>query len=130
MTRGGISERIRTGRAGRRARLALALALFAMPAPSFAQLFSDRPLPIPPGLVPDVPSGGAISLAPPSGPASAPGLPPPFTQPPGPGVPPAARPPPIASTPGTSVLSRTAPSGKQPPAINGGLVWRIFSDRP
>src|SRR5947199_7127065 len=124
MTRGGISERIRTGRAGRRARLALALALFAMPGPSFAQLFSDRPPPVPPALVPDVPSGGAISLAPPSGPASAPVLPPPLTQPPVSGVTPSALPPPIASTPGQAVLSLTARYGKDLPVINGGLVWR------
>ena len=55
--------------------LAFALAALAWASPSRAQLFSDRPPPVPPGLVPDVPSGGAISLAPPSGPASAPNLP-------------------------------------------------------
>ena len=35
-----------------------------------AQLFSDRPPPVPPASVPD--PGGAVSLAPPSGPGAAP----------------------------------------------------------
>jgi hypothetical protein len=85
---------------------------------------------VPPASVPDVPSGGAISLAPPSGPASAPNLPAPLTQPPVSAVTPPVAPPPIASTPGQAVLSLTARYGKDLPVINGGLVWRVFSDRP
>ena len=42
------------------------LAFFAIPAN--AQLFSDRPPPVPPAAVPD--PGAAVSLAPPSGPGS------------------------------------------------------------
>src|SRR3954466_7875039 len=110
--------------------LALALLAIAWASPSQAQLFSDRPPPVPPGLVPDVPSGGAISLAPPSGPASAPNLPPTLTQPPVSGVSPPVAPPLIASTPGQAVLSLSARYGKDLPIINGGLVWRVFSDRP
>jgi hypothetical protein len=113
--------------------LALALAglmALAFPNPSLAQFFSDRPPPVPPASVPDVPSGGAISLAPPSGPASAPNLPAPLTQPPVSAVSPPVAAPPIASTPGQAVLSLTARYGKDLPAINGGLVWRVFSDRP
>ena len=102
----------------------------AIPHPSFAQLFSDRPPPVPPASVPDVPSGGAISLAPPSGPASGPNLPAPLTQPPVSAVTPPAAAPPIASTPGQAVLSLTARYGKDLPVINSGLVWRVFSDRP
>src|SRR6266403_4689471 len=49
----------------------------AMVVPAAAQLFSDRPPPVPPGSVPD--PGNAISLAPPSGLASIP--PAPLTQP-------------------------------------------------
>jgi hypothetical protein len=102
----------------------------AFPHPSRAQFFSDRPPPVPPASVPDVPSGGAISLAPPSGPASAPNLPAPLTQPPVSAVTPPVAPPPIASTPGQAVLSLTARYGKDLPVINSGLVWRVFSDRP
>jgi hypothetical protein len=120
----------RLGRSARALALGLALAVAAGQNPAAAQLFSDRPPPVPPGLVPDVPSGGAISLAPPSGPASAPSLPPTLTQPPVSAVTPPAVPPPIASTPGQAVLSLTARYGKDLPVINSGLVWRVFTDRP
>src|SRR5256885_13088543 len=54
-----------------------------------AQLFSDRPPPVPPASVPD--PGGAVSLAPPSGPGAAPpSLPPTLTQPNTPSMPPPA----------------------------------------
>jgi hypothetical protein len=110
--------------------LALAgLLALSMPQVSLAQMFTDRPPPVPPSSIPDVPSGGAINLAPPSGPAAAPSLPAPLTQPPVSAVtPPTA--PPVASTPGQAVLSLTARYGKDLPVINSGLVWRIFSDRP
>jgi hypothetical protein len=45
-------------------------------------------------------------------------------------VTPPVAPPPIASTPGQAVLSLTARYGKDLPVINGGLVWRVFTDRP
>jgi hypothetical protein len=133
--RGHIRKDRGTDRAGCCGRLAWALALagfiaLAIPNPSFAQFFSDRPPPVPPASVPDVPSGGAISLAPPSGPASAPNLPAPLTQPPVAAVTPPVAAPPIASTPGQAVLSLTARYGKDLPVINSGLVWRVFSDRP
>jgi hypothetical protein len=102
----------------------------AIPGASFAQMFTDRPPPIPPNSVPEVPSGGAISLAPPSGPASAPNLPAPLTQPPVAAVTPPVVPPPIASPPNQAVLSLTARYGKDLPVVNSGLVWRVFSDRP
>jgi hypothetical protein len=102
--------------------------------PANAQLFSDRPPPIPPAAVPD--PGAAVSLAPPSGPgaglppppaAGPPSLPPALTQPSIAAVPPAAPP---GSAPGQAVLALSARYGKDGPAINAGLVWRIFSDRP
>jgi hypothetical protein len=117
----------------RRARLWLMLALapFLVAAePASAQLFSDRPPPIPPASVPD--PGGAVSLAPPSGAASVPpaaNLPPPATQPTIAVVPPVITPQ-GAATSGQGVLSLSARYGKDMPAINGGLVWRIFADRP
>jgi hypothetical protein len=121
-------------RAGRGERVAWMLALagllaLSIPQVSLAQMFTDRPPPVPPSSIPDVPSGGAINLAPPSGPAAAPNLPAPLTQPPVSAVtPPTA--PPVASTPGQAVLSLTARYGKDLPVINSGLVWRVFSDRP
>src|ERR1700756_2739511 len=108
------------------------LAFFAIPAN--AQLFGDRPPPIPPAAVPD--PGAAVSLAPPSGPgagpppgvAAAPPSPPPvLTQPSITAVPPATPP---GGAPAQAVLALSARYGKDLPAINGGLVWRIFADRP
>jgi hypothetical protein len=120
-----------SGRGGRPL-LALALAgilvsLMATPVP--AQMFSDRPPPVPPASVPEAPSGPAMNLAPPSGPASIPSLPAPLTQPSIAVVPPAVAPP-SASTAGQAVLALTARYGKDLPVINSGLVWRVFSDRP
>ncbi|HXQ06258.1 MAG TPA: hypothetical protein VN831_16125 [Bradyrhizobium sp.] len=119
-----------------RGRLLRALVLAAMlipvlAGPATAQMFSDQPPPVPPGSVPD--PGGAISLAPPSGPGSVPTMPAPLTQPSltQPSIaalPPAA--PQGAAPSGQAVLSLTARYGKDLPAINAGLVWRVFTDRP
>ena len=98
--------------------------------PASAQMFSDRPPPVPPASVPEAPSAPAMNLAPSSGPASTPGLPAPLTQPSIAIVPPPAAAPPAASTAGQAVLALTARYGKDLPVINSGLVWRVFSDRP
>jgi hypothetical protein len=129
MTSGG--DRIdRSGQSGRLLpALALAFVLvLVIAAPATAQMFTDQPPPVPPASVPDAPSGPALNLAPPSGPAAVPNLPAPLTQPSVAAVPPVA--PSAASPPGQAVLSLTARYGKDLPAINGGLVWRIFTDRP
>jgi hypothetical protein len=125
------------GRTWRRGRLpgALALAgvLLAFAAgPAAAQFFSDRPPPVPPAAVPE-PTGPAMNLAPPSGPASMPSLPAPLTQPSIAAVTPALPSvvaPQGATAPGQAVLSLTARYGKDLPVIGNGLVWRVFSDRP
>src|ERR1700742_377904 len=110
-----------------------AMLLWVVIAPSSAQMFSDRPPPVPPASVPEAPSGPAMNLAPSSGPAPMPSLPSTLTQPsivpPSIAVAPAAVPP-GASTAGQAVLSLTARYGKDLPVINSGLVWRVFSDRP
>src|SRR3954447_10290947 len=117
-------------------RLLSALALLAaliclLPATVSAQMFSDRPPPVPPALVPDAATGPAINLAPPSGAGSVPSLPAPLTQPtivqPSIATMP---PPPGASTAGQAVLSLTARYGKDLPVINNGLVWRVFAEKP
>lgn len=126
-------------RSGRLSWPVLAVACLLATSPATAQLFSDRPPPIPPASVPD--PGAAVSLAPPSGPAAGP-VPPPAPQalpgppvaaiPPAavpPGAPPLATPPP-AAVPNQGVLSLSARYGKDLPNINGGLVWRVFADRP
>lgn len=112
--------------------LAAALALSA-PQSAVAQFFSDRPPPIPPASVPEPPAGGAISLAPPSGPAAAPpGLPPTLIQPPVSAVtPPAVSPlPPTPAAPPQAVLALTARYGKDLPVIGNNLIWRVYTDRP
>jgi hypothetical protein len=110
--------------------LALAAILaVALAVPASAQMFSDRPPPVPPASVPEPPSGPAMNLAPPSGPASTPILPPSLTQPSIAAVPPVV-PAQSASTAGQAVLSLTARYGKDMPVINNGLVWRVFADKP
>ena len=110
-----------------------AILLFVWAPPATAQLFSDRPPPVPPASVPD--PGAAVSLAPPSGPGA--GLPPPsvgmpsslppvLTQPSIAAVPPTAP----GGAPGQAVLALSARYGKDMPVVNGGLVWRIFADKP
>jgi len=102
--------------------------VFTIAAPAAAQMFSDRPPPVPPASVPE-PSGPAMNLAPPSGPASIPSLPAPLTQPSIAAVPLLVAPQ-GAAAPGQAVLSLTARYGKDLPVITSGLVWRVFSDRP
>jgi hypothetical protein len=131
----GSGRAIGPGRA-----LSLAIWLALWPGLASAQMFSDRPPPVPPASVPDAPPAGpAMNLAPPSGPGAGPNLPAPLTQPtltqPGLAQPPLANappavPPPGASTAGQAVLSLTAKYGKDLPVITNGLVWRVFADKP
>src|SRR3982074_3903542 len=91
------------GRGGRLLRaLALAgLLVSVIAAPAAAQMFTDQPPPVPPALVPE-PSGGEITLAPPSGP-SIPRPPAPSTQPS------IAAAPPLVSPPGAPTPGPAAP---------------------
>jgi hypothetical protein len=123
------------GNSSRLGALALAaVLLWAMMVPSAAQMFTDRPPPVPPASVPEGAAGPAMNLAPSAGAASVPSLPPTLTQPaivpPSIAVAPPVVPPPSGSTAGQAVLSLTARYGKDMPVINNGLVWRVFSDRP
>jgi hypothetical protein len=126
----------RSGQGGRPlAAIALAATLaLSFPASVSAQMFTDRPPPVPPASVPEVPAGPAMNLAPPSGPASMPNLPAPVTQPsiapPSIAIVPPVVAPLGAAAPGQAVLALTARYGKDLPVINNGLVWRVFSDRP
>lgn len=111
--------------------------LLLLSAPVHAQIFGDRPPPVPPASVP-LPEGvgnGAVSLAPPSGAGAAPTLPPsilapPVVAPPGP----AALPPPAAAAApppsNQAVLALKARFGKDLPDVTGGVVWRVYADRP
>jgi hypothetical protein len=129
MTHGGAG--IGLVRRGGRLWPALAVVLSTLSSPVSAQMFTDRPPPVPPAAVPD--PGAAINLAPSTAPAAAPpagslplALP---TQPSMVAVPPANAPQ-GAAAPGQAVLSLSARYGKDLGNINGGLVWRIFADRP
>jgi hypothetical protein len=131
MTSGGDGI-FRSRRSGRLWPALAAVLIAVLIAPASAQMFSDRPPPVPPETVPDVPSGPALNLAPPSG--AGPSLPAPPTQPATApaivSVPPAAVVPPGAASPGQAVLALSARYGKDLPVINSGLVWRIFPGRP
>ena len=75
-----------------------------------------------------------MNLAPPSGAGAIPPLPAPLTQPtivqPSIATVPPVTPPAGASPANQAVLSLTARYGKDLPVINGGLVWRVFADKP
>ena len=130
MIRGRQGSRGRGGH-WRVAPVAALLAVLAYSTSVSAQMFSDRPPPVPPANVPEAPAGPAMNLAPSNGPASVPNLPPPVTAPPAvAAVPPVVvAPPPGAATPNQAVLALTARFGKDQPAVTGGLVWRIFADK-
>src|SRR5262249_56339299 len=107
------------------------IVLAAVSIPAKAQMFSDRPPPVPPAAVPD--PGAAINLAPSTGPASAPptgSLPPALTTQPSMAAVPPVNAPQGAAAPGQAVLSLSARYGKDLGNINGGLVWRVFPRRP
>ncbi len=132
--RGGIFSRCVTRRiraVGKSLAILLAALWLLAPlvlTPAAAQFFSDRPPPIPPANVPEAPtpSGPAISLAPPSGPAATPGLPSPLVQPPVT----TAAPPAPAPAPNQAVLALSARFGKDLPPVTGGVIWRVYSDKP
>jgi hypothetical protein len=100
---------------------------------------TESPPPVPPASVPSAGSGASLNLAPSSGPAAVPSPvpnlgPPPVAQP-SPAQPPVAALPPVSSPPvppaaAQAVLSLSARYGKDLPTVSGGLVWRVFSDRP
>src|SRR5581483_3523931 len=129
MTHGGAG--IGRVRRGRRLWPALIVVLSTLSSPVSGQMFTDRPPPVPPNAVPE--PGAAVNLAPPSGPASAPptgSLPPALTTQPSMVAVPPVNAPQGAAAPGQAVLSLSARYGKDLGNINGGLVWRIFADRP
>jgi hypothetical protein len=115
------------------ASLLAATLILALPVPASAQMFQDRPPPVPPASVPDAPTAPALNLAPSSGTGAIPTVPPAVNQPTivPPSIatiPPAA--PPAVAVPTQGVLALTARYGKDLPVINGGLVWRVFADKP
>jgi hypothetical protein len=108
--------------------LAVGLWLAALPAAGNAQSFNGFPNLRPPADVPSVPPGPAQSIAPPGGNAAAPPAPKgPMLQ----ALPPAATPGvqahPVPTVPaGQGALALSARFGRDLPAINGGLHWRIY----
>ncbi len=120
-----------TGRGGwpSPALLVALMLILLLPASGSAQMFQERPPPVPPAAVPDAPGGPALNLAPSTGPGAAPPLLTPLNQP-------TIVPPSIATVPPTPppvsqpVLALTARYGKDLPVITSGLVWRVFADKP
>ncbi|MEA2987722.1 MAG: hypothetical protein QOG83_433 [Alphaproteobacteria bacterium] len=112
--------------------LAIAVGLFALPATAYAQFFDPSPVLRPPADVPGATPGPAQSLVAPGGggiPAPAPkgpmlqSLPPPASA-----APAAPHTPAIPS--GQVPLAVSARFGRDMPAINGGLHWRIYPTKP
>jgi hypothetical protein len=118
---------------GKAGRLCLAVGLvgtsfgLALPTGANAQLFERAPQLRPPNDVPSVPPGPAQSIAPPNPSPAAPAAPKgPILQslPPNPSQAHATA---TASLPpGQAALALSARFGRDLPAINGGLHWRIF----
>jgi hypothetical protein len=121
--------RTKIGKGGRVV-LAIGLAVIgfgfvALPTAAIAQFFDRTPLLRPPNDVPSVPPGQAQSIAPAtpsSAAAAAPKGPMLQSLPPNPGQLHAAP----ALPPGQGALMLSARFGRDLPAINGGLHWRIF----
>ena len=106
--------------------LAVAMGLAGLPAASHAQFFNSPPVSRPPNDVPSVPPGPAQSINPPAGNVAPPALRGPQPQ----SLPPSSH---AAPTPGNTgvpagqvPLSVSARFGRDLPAINGGLHWRIY----
>ncbi len=113
------------------ARCAALLALLLAPQTAGAQMFTEQPPPVPPAAVPG--AGDATSLAPPSGTLAPADLPAQLTRPPASALPLAAPTqalPPAAAAPHQGMLVLAARFGKDQPLINGGLIWRIYADKP
>lgn len=107
---------------------AVVMASLMMPYAAHAQLFGERPPPVPPAAVPGG-DGAAMNLAPPSGPAAIPGGT--LTAPSPSLTAPTSAPTSLPTTPaGQGVLVLNARFGKDMPAIGGGTQWRIYADKP
>ena len=104
-----------------------------LPAPVSAQMFQDRPPPVPPAAVPDVQTPPAMNLAPPrvrDDPDASAAAEPADHRAAVDRNDPAGRAAGGARGSNQGVLSLTARYGKDLPVINGGLVWRVFADKP
>lgn len=126
----GSAIRMR-GAALARSAVVLSLAL-ALPQAASAQMLTEQPPPVPPAAIPDGDAGNAVSLAPSSGVLSTPDLPAQLIRPPAAALPLAApsQPPPPLVAPHQGMLALAARFGKDQPLINGGLVWRVYADKP
>ncbi len=106
--------------------LAVALGLAGHPVASHAQFFNPPAVARPPADVPSVPPGPAQSLTPPAGNLTPPAPKGPQLQ----SLPPSGHLAPTPSAPavpaGQVPLSVSARFGRDLPAINGGLHWRIY----
>ena len=107
--------------------LAVSLWLVALPAGGRAQSFNGSPTLRPPADVPSVPPGPAQSIVPPAVNAAPAAPKAPLLQAPPPAAAPGAQAHPVPTVPaGQGSLALSARFGRDLPAINGGLHWRIY----
>jgi len=103
-------------------------------AAQFGGLLPGEQIPIPPAEIPNVPApSGPTSIAPPAASLGTPGggVPAP---PPAAAAPPVSPPPAAAVAPmvpaGQVALAVAARFGRDPPSITGGLLWRVYGEKP
>ncbi|HXW24103.1 MAG TPA: hypothetical protein VEK73_05100, partial [Xanthobacteraceae bacterium] len=96
-------------------------------APGAADAFAP---PRPPADIPMAPPAASppANVGPPT--SLLPQAPPPASPPPAPAVQSAPPPPQAAMPPGQVALAVSARFGRDSPAINGGLLWRVYPDKP
>jgi hypothetical protein len=107
---------------------------FLVPGQGSAQLLPGESAPIPPAAIPNVPAPSAptvlspgANLAPPGGGIASP---PPAAAAPPIAAPAAVNPGPPAAASGQVALALGARFGRDPPAVTGGLLWRIYGEKP
>ena len=108
--------------------------VLASPFAAEAQLLPGEQAPVPPAAIPNVTAPASPTPVAPGANLTTPGGG--VTPPPPPAAAPPVSPPPVAAPaapavpPGQVALALAARFGRDPPAITGGLLWRIYTEKP